>query len=51
MKKEINPAITISIVVVVVLIVGYLLFVRSDTGSTSGEVVHKKNETSVPADK
>ena len=51
MKKEINPAITISIVVVVVLIVGYLLFVRSDTGSTSGEVVHKKQETNVPADK
>jgi len=41
MKKEMNPAITISIVVVVVLIVGYFLFMRSDTSSVSGEVAHK----------
>ena len=54
MKKELNPAITISIVVVIVLIVGYFLFMRSDTGSVSGEVAHKnaaKQETNGPSDK
>ena len=51
MKKEMNPAITISIVVVIVLIVGYFLFVRSDTGSVSGEVAHKKDVKQESSDK
>lgn len=43
MKKEISPAVTIAIIVVVALLAGYFLFMRSDTGSVKGNVAQSKN--------
>jgi hypothetical protein len=43
LKKELNPAIALSVVAVVVLLAGYFLFMRSDTGTVSGEVAHTKS--------
>lgn len=36
MKKELNPAIAIAAVVIVVLIAGYFLFMHSDKGAVAG---------------
>ena len=52
MKKEMNPTIAITLVVIVALIAGYFLIIRSDTGSVSGEVAQKntkKDATSGPS--
>lgn len=43
MKKEINPGIVIAIIAVVVIIAGYFLFMRSDTGSVKGNTAQSKN--------